>query len=103
MFKVKNGGSPEIMKSIFQVIPNNYNLRNNRIWATHNVRTVYHGMESLSFRGPKTWDILPKYLKEATSLKHFKKEIKVWKPEGCTCRLCKVYVENIVFFINNQF
>ena len=97
MFKVKNGESPEIMKNIFQVIPKKYNLRNNRIWATHNVRTVYHGMESLSFRGPKTWDILPKYLKEATSLKQFKKEIKEWKPEGCTCRLCKIYVENIGF------
>ena len=97
MFKVRNGESPEIMQNIFKEIPNTYNLRNNRIWATYNVRTVYHGMETLSFRGPKTWDILPNSLKEATSLKHFKREIKKWKPEGCTCRLCKVYVEKLGF------
>ena len=97
MFKVKSGESPVIMQNIFQEIPNTYNLRNNRIWATYNVRTVYHGMETLSFRGPKTWDILPQSLKEAKSLKHFKNEIKKWKPEGCTCRLCKKYVEKLGF------
>ena len=97
MYKVRNGASPEIMQNIFQEIPNHYNLRNNRIWATHNVRTVYNGTETLSFRGPKTWDILPESLKESKSLKHFKREIKMWKPEGCSCRLCKIYIKDLGF------
>ena len=97
MYKIKNGISPEVMKKIFQEIPNHYNLRNKKAWATHNVRTVYNGTETLSFLGPKIWDILPKSLKEATSLKHFKKEIKLWKPDGCTCRLCKIYVKDVGF------
>ena len=97
MYKVKNGDSPIIMQNIFQQIPNYYNLRNNRIWATHNVHTVYNGTESLSFLGPKTWNILPNSLKEATSLKQFKREIRTWEPKGCTCRLCKVYVKDLGF------
>ena len=97
MYKVKNGDSPIIMQNIFRQIPNYYNLRNNRIWATHNVHTVYNGTESLSFRGPKTWDILPNSLKEATSLKQFKREIKMWEPKGCLCRLCKVYIKDLGF------
>ena len=97
MYKVKNGDSPIIMQNIFQQIPNYYNLRNNRIWATHNVHTVYNGTESLSFLGPKTWNILPNTLKDATSLKQFKREIRSWEPKGCTCRLCKVYVKNLGF------
>jgi hypothetical protein len=97
MYKVKNGDSPKIMQNIFQKIPNHYNLRNNRIWTTHNVRTVYYGTETLSYLGPKTWDILPKSLKEADSLKQFKRDIKTWKPEGCTCRLCRSYVKGLGF------
>ena len=97
MYKVKNGDSPKIMQNIFQKIPNHYNLRNNRIWTTHNVRTVYYGTETLSYLGPKTWDILPKSLKEADSLKQFKRDIKTWKPEGCTCRLCRPYVKGLGF------
>ena len=69
MFKVKNDLSPMIMKNIFTEIPNTYNLRNNRIWATHNVHTVNNGTETLTFRGSKTWDILPETIKKSKSLK----------------------------------
>ena len=36
------------------------------------VRTVYNGTESLSFLGPKIWDIVPAELKEVKTLSAFK-------------------------------
>ena len=97
MYKVKNGISPVMMTCIFNEVHNKYNLRNNRIWSTHNVRTVNCGTETLSFRGPKTWELLPDSIKEAKSLKEFKTKVKVWKPEGCTCRVCKTYIASLGF------
>ena len=89
--------SPIIMENIFKTTPNNYNLRNDRIWETHNVHTVNYGTETLTYRGPKTWEMLPGNLKNAKSLTEFKNKIKTWKPEGCACRLCKTYIPNLGF------
>ena len=97
MYKVKNGIAPLIMNHIFEKTTPHYNLRNNRTWITHNVRTVNNGTETLSFRGPKTWEILPNYIKNARSLTEFKMKIKTWKPEGCSCRLCQTYVPSLGF------
>ena len=30
-----------------------------------------------------------------TSLAEFKTKIKTWKAPGCTCRLCKTYIQNV--------
>ena len=34
-------------------------------------------------------------IKKAKSLFEFKEQIKKWKPVGCTCRLCKSYVQGM--------
>ena len=85
------------MKEIFpeRTIP--YNLRNKNPFQTFNVKTVYNGTETLSFRGPKTWELVPKVIKNATSLEEFKAKIKYWEPNGCECRLCKVQVHHLGF------
>ena len=62
------------------------------------VKSVYHGTESISYLGPKIWEILPKKLKNIENLAHFKNEIKTWKPENCPCRLCQVYIKSEGFF-----
>ena len=60
MFKVKNEMSPEIICDIFtQRINNHYNLRHINHFETPFVRTVYNGMESISYLGHKVWDIVP--------------------------------------------
>ena len=61
------------------------------------IRTVYHGSESITFLGPKIWNILPERLENTNSVEAFKLQIKKWKPENCSCRLCKVYVQNVGF------
>ena len=85
------------MSEVFPMYKPSHDLRNNRSWITSNVRTVYYGKETLSFRGPKTWELLPTSLKNIETLKEFKTRIKTWKPEGCTCRLCQLFVPNLGF------
>ena len=48
---------------------------------------VYHGSESISFLGPKIWNILPDEIKQQTSLNSLKKSVKKWKPQDFPCRL----------------
>ena len=61
------------------------------------VKTVAYGTETIRYRGPKTWELLPSDIKNAQSLAGFKAKIKNWKPQGCTCRLCLEYVHHVGF------
>ena len=83
MYKVKNNLSPDFMHLIFPAANKTYNLRKNCDFKTDNVRTTYSGTETLRFRGPKTWDLVPDDIKSSTDLSEFKRKIKAWKPEGC--------------------
>ena len=95
MFKVK---SPEIICDIFmQRINNHYNPRRKNHFETPFVRTVYNGTESVSYLGPKIWDIVPKEYKTLNSLNSFKESIKNWVPLNCPCSLCKTYVHGVGF------
>ena len=73
------------------------NLRNNNDWEIPKVRTVNMGIETIRYRGPITWDLVPTKIKQSKSLSEFKTQIKEWKPQGCTCRLCKTYIHNLGF------
>ena len=59
------------------------------------MKSVYHGSEIISFRGPKIWDMLPDDCKDIDNLNTFENKVKKWKPENCPCILCKVYINNI--------
>ena len=95
MFRFYNGLSPPLMSNMFKLkAENSYNLRHVSEFSRPMVKSVYHGTESISYLGPKIWDIIPEKLKKnIDNLAHFKKAIKTWKPDNCTCRLCKVYIE----------
>ena len=97
MYKLTDNITPTLMKAILPEINNQYNLRSGNRFQTYNVRTVYNGTETISFRGPKTWDMAPNHIRISKSLKEFKSKIRNWTPEGCECRLCKVFVQNLGF------
>ena len=97
MYKVKHNLSPPFMKNVFPQSENPYNLCSKPEFESSNIRTVYNGSETISYRGPKTWALVPDEIKASVSLSVFKKKIKKWKPVGCTCRLCKIYVHSIGF------
>ena len=85
------------MNNIFAEQRIQYDLRNDCNWVCSNIRTVYNGTETISFRGPKTWNLLPENIKESKSLREFKIKVKKWRPEGCTCRLCKTFIPRLGF------
>ena len=98
MFKSYQGLSPPIMDNVFKLRTENpYSLRQVSEFCRTIVKTVYHGTKSLSYLGPKIWDILPEKLRNMDNLESFKKEIKIWRPDNCPCRLCKVYIEGVGF------
>ena len=97
MFKVKNDLSPIFMKHVFPESTNPYKLRKKTEFKSTNVRSVYNGTETISFRGPKTWLLVPNDIKLSKSLPIFKEKIRRWKPVGCMCRICKTYIQHIGF------
>ena len=52
--------------------------------------------DTLRFLGPKIWDIIPRPIKEASSLTIFKNEIKNWIPEGCHVGYVKIVYRGCV-------
>ena len=99
MFKVKNNIAPEIMKELFAPKISSYDLRNNDSFKRRSVNSVWHGTESVSYLGPKVWDLVPNEIKEFESLNGFKSKIKRWVPEGCPCRICKIYLGQVGFIV----
>ena len=97
MYKVKHNLSSKLMSELFPLNTSSYNLRNKRFWENSNVRTVHYGTETISFRGPKTWDLVPQVIRLSKSLIEFKYKIKTWKPNGCACRLCKAFIPELGF------
>ena len=97
-YKIKNGLSPELFTEIFACeTESHYNLGRCNDFRIPSIRTVYHGSENISFLGPKIWNILPDEIKLQTSLNSLKKSVKMWKPQDCPIRLCKVYINGFGF------
>ena len=61
------------------------------------MHSVYNDTESISFLGPKIWELVLEDAKQSESLEVFKNKIKKWVPYRCPCRLCRVYLQNIGF------
>ena len=97
MYKIKHNLPPSPMQELFAEHINKYDLRNKRSWTLPNTRTINYGKETIRYRGPKTWDLLPNDIKESESLELFKRKIRNWTPHECECRLCKTYVFNLGF------
>ena len=69
MYKVTS-----LSNEIFQVANEHpYNLRQKSQFFRPLVKSVYHGPESLSYLGPKVWDILPNIYKNIDGLHKSKK------------------------------
>ena len=90
MYKVKHNLCPKPFQELF-----NPAIRGNNDWVLPKVKNVNTGLETIRYRGPKTWELVPKEIKKSKTLSVFKDKIKEWKPSGCTCRLCKIYVKNM--------
>ena len=98
MFKTYTGIATQIMNEVFpRNYGLNYDLRRHPEFASRAINSVHYGSESLSFLGPKIWEMLPPDIKNSRSLDAFKSGIKEWRPQECPCRLCKRYIHQVGF------
>ena len=91
IFKTINNLNPIYMKDIFQLAITDRPVRQHN---THNLkkvsmRTTTFGTKSLTSLGPTIWNKLPAHLKSAENLVGFRKMIKNWNREKCSCKLCE--------------
>ena len=97
MYKVANNIAPTIVSELFSFSNVNYNLRNGSQFHQTSVKSVWNGLETVSYLGPKIWKMVPEEIKQKPSLSAFKIEIKRWKLENCPCRICKKYLPGVGF------
>ena len=100
MYKVKNNLCPKPFQDLFVK-----RERGNGDFVIPKISSVYRGEETVRYRGPVTWGLVPEEIRASESLPIFQDKIKKWKPVGCTRRLCKTYVKDLGFgfFRGNTF
>ena len=72
MYKVKHNLCPKPFQELFTPA-----IRGNNDWVIPKVRTVNKGVETIRYRGPKTWELVPVEIKISKSLSSFKEKIKM--------------------------
>ena len=90
--------APDIMNEIFQLKEKtSYHLRLILQLMAYPIHIVYNGFEFLSYLEHKTQELILPEIKAIEHLAGFKEKIKIWKPNDCHCRLCKVVISNTGF------
>ena len=103
LFKVFKGLSRVTFVEVFPVRQQSpYNMRNYSYVTMPGAKTVNHGLESLSYTGSKLWNSIPSHMKEIDSINEFKHVIKTWKPNLCSCRLFKFYLQILISVVSKK-
>ena len=99
MYKTRNDLNPSFMQEIFFENESHYNLHNNNEFVQIRVRSVSNGPESVRFKGPQLWQILPQTIGNCGSLDLFKANIENGKGESCPCKLFRTSIPNLGFLL----
>ena len=91
-YKFLNGMSPLVMNNVFMIRSNKYNLRNFQCLYSTNKKTIKYGTETVTYRGPQIWNLVPEHTKSSSLFEIFKKEIRKCNGEKCLCRISKTYI-----------
>ena len=76
IYKIRNNLNPPIMDFMFERRNNTYNPINFQEFATKRKRTVKMGLETLNYRFPQLWSIVPENLRQINSLAQFKESVR---------------------------
>ena len=80
MCKVTNNIAPTIISKLFSFSNINYDLRIGFQFHQPSANTVQYGLETISYLGPKIWNMVLAEMKQKSSLSSFKGEITKWIP-----------------------
>ena len=95
LHQVHVGLALELLNEISKKRDVAHSFRNNSTFETKNIKSVYYGLETISFLGPKIWELLPSNITDSVNLNMFKSNIKSWKPENRSYRLFRLHVADI--------
>ena len=73
---MKHHEAPKIMRELFSQVNLSYNLRKDTKFRSYSVKTVRYGSETLSYLGPKIWNLIPPEIKISETLEIFRKKLK---------------------------
>ena len=65
VYKYLHGLSPPIMNDMFLRRDTKYNLRNFRELLVEKATTVKYGTETITYKAPQLWQLLPREIKDA--------------------------------------
>ena len=80
IYKAVNNLSSSLMFELFKIKEIKYNLRRENTLVVSNVRMTRYGLDSISYLGPKIWDLVPDEIKKCSTMIGFKQKIKTWVP-----------------------
>ena len=75
MYKVVNNIAPTIVSELFSYSNVNHNLRSGSQFHQPSANAAWNGQETITYLGPKTWNVVPEEMKQKSSLFAFKREI----------------------------
>ena len=87
--KSMNHLNPSIVWKLHEKKPITYNLTIQNLSKLPTIKTLGFGLDSLSFRGSFLWNTLNDSIKQVPTLSRFKKRIKDWTADRCTCKICR--------------
>ena len=96
VYKYINSYSPDLIKEVFYLRPNHFNLSNCNVFPTNNPRKKYL-LKFFSWPWNQLWQKLPSEIKDCASLQLFKDKIKTWCSDRCSCQICWRY-GNVGYF-----
>ena len=67
MYKVVNNIAPTIVSELFPFSNVNYNLRSGSQFHQPSANTVWNGQETISYLGPKIWNMVQEEMKQKSS------------------------------------
>ena len=98
MFKVKSDIAHKIIKRLFvcKVIKFRISFEMTIFFRK---KAINSDAESVSFLGPKIWDLVPSGINQYKTYNAFKSRIKRWVPDECPCRIIMQYYHSSDIFI----
>ncbi len=88
IFKCLSEENPSFMWTFFERKHIKYELRTKNLLQLPKRNANTFGVNSLAFKGALLWNTLPDTIKNSNSTAIFKRMIKEWNGQNCTCKIC---------------
>ena len=91
--EISNFANDSTIYSCGKDVPKN---KKNLICTMKNIlKWLSLSFESISYLGPRIWEMLPSEMQECETLFEFKCKVKSWNPINRPCKLCKTYIGGV--------